>query len=211
MPTDAAILSGPYYPLTIGSSWTYKVTDPIKGVSTKVITIDAKELVPGGANAAHMAYRHTTMKDKADKTVGWLEAIELPNAGGIVIGNMYERSFKSGTDVVTENDWWEPYRTKFDESAAHTVLNAKWTETYKEFIQLGAAAVKSTTQVQSWQVLAVDESVTVPAGTFKCIKVSHSLGAAGTATTKAFWYARGVGKVLEVGGQKEELTAFTIK
>ncbi len=209
---DGAATTGPYLPVKLGNSWTYKVTDPLKGVSMKTVAIDAFEVPPGGPNVKVMTYRHTTAKG-LDKTRGWWAPIALPAGAGIVMANVYERSYKAGTETVTENDWWDPYRNKFDESPAHTAMGAMWTETYKEFVQpAGVAAAVSTSHSESWKVLALDEQVTVPAGTFKCIKVSHSVGATpGTTPDKSFWFARNVGKVKETGGQIEELTAYTVK
>jgi hypothetical protein len=57
--------------------------------------------------------------------------------------------------------------------------------------------------------MAVDEPVTVPAGTFNCLRVRRRASQQ-DGSDKTYWFAKGVGKVKEVGGQTEELTSVTI-
>ena len=51
------------------------------------------------------------------------------------------------------------------------------------------------------------EMVTVPAGTFDAL-VLRKVSVA--AAEKTYWYAPGVGKVKETGGQTEELTEYEV-
>jgi hypothetical protein len=214
------------YPEKVGNSWTYLVTPVAVDLpSYKVVTIDAMEMVGGtGASAARPAYRHTTCKsaptieacgmppsatNKIDKTVGWLGMVDK------ILGNYREQSFRKMTDVLVEEDHWEPYRTKIDMSPAHTVLGAEWTEKYKEFKQPVAGASTSTNQTETWAVRGVDETVTItpPGGAPKayphCLKVTHTTNSG--STTKTFWYARGIGKVKETGAQTEELIDYKVQ
>lgn len=74
-----------------------------------------------------------------------------------------------------------------------------------------AGLITTMTQVTDlWSVVAVDQSVTVPAGTFKALVVRRRANA-GTGSDKTFWFVRGIGKVKEtgVGEQTEELTSYT--
>ncbi len=64
-----------------------------------------------------------------------------------------------------------------------------------------------------FEVLAVDEEVTVPAGTFSCVKVLRTRIDPGSASGEqvTFWYAPGVGKVRELRiDRAEELRFFDI-
>ena len=56
------------------------------------------------------------------------------------------------------------------------------------------------------QVIALAESITVPAGTFEAV-VFQKIG---SDTPKRYWYVAGVGKVKETGGQTEELTEYEL-
>jgi hypothetical protein len=213
-----------YYPQKVGNSWTYLVTPMADLPSYKVVTIDAAEMVGGtGTSAGRPAYRHVTCKsspsveacasppsatNKVDRTIGWLGMV------GKVLGNYREQSFKKATETLTEEDWWEPFRTKVDNDPAHTVLGAKWTDVYKEYKQPSLGIRTVTMQMEQWEVLAVDETVTInpPNGPAKvyphCIKVTHSN--AGASATKTFWYAKGIGKVKETGQQTEELIDYKV-
>ena len=68
----------------------------------------------------------------------------------------------------------------------------------------GQTATKS--KDETWKVEAVDESVTVPAGTFSALRVRKTTSGA---ADKTFWFAKGVGKLKETGEQTEELKAVS--
>jgi hypothetical protein len=193
--------------------------------SYNVVTIEALEMVGGTGNSAtRPAFRHVTCKsaptveacgmpasatNRIDKTIGWLGMADK------TLGNYREQSFKKATDILTEEDWWDPFRTKIDMSPAHTVVGATWTDDYKEFKHATGGAITSTTQSEKWTVVAVDQTVTVtpPGGAAKtypgCIQVSHSNNSG--SMDKNFWYARGIGKVKETGGQTEELLDYHVQ
>ena len=56
-------------------------------------------------------------------------------------------------------------------------------------------------------VLALEESVTTTAGTFTCLKVHKTTSGQ---ADKTYWFAKGVGKVQEMGEQRETLTAYSM-
>jgi hypothetical protein len=214
------------YPEKVGNSWTYLVTPlAVELPSYKVVTIEALETPGGsGASAGRPAFRHRTCKsaptvdackmppsatNRIDITIGWLGMIDK------VLGNYREQAFKKATDIQTEEDWWEPFRLKVDMSPAHTVAGAKWTDTYKEFKHATGGAITSTTQMEQWEVVAVDQTVVItpPGGAPKmytgCIQVKHSNNSG--SMDKTFWYARGIGKVKETGAQTEELIDYVVQ
>jgi hypothetical protein len=115
-----------------------------------------------------------------------------------------ERSFDS-VGTLMDDEVYTPYKLRLDESAEHTQAGASWSETYLEAIN-GAAGVSRT---ETWTVEATDESVTVPAGTFSCLRVRR-VGAAFGQADKTFYFARGVGKVKEMGDQLEELSSYQL-
>jgi hypothetical protein len=213
-----------YYPQKVGNSWTYLVTPAADLPSYKVVTIEAAEMVGGtGPSASRPAYRHVTCKsapsaeacamppsatNKVDRTVGWLGWADK------VVANYREQSFKKATDTLVEEDWWEPFRTKIDNSPAHTTMGATWVDTYKEWKKPVNGITTMTAQNETWTVLAVDDTVTVnpPGGAAKtyphCLKVSHTNSSGSMA--KTFWYAKGIGKVKELGTQTEELIDYKV-
>jgi hypothetical protein len=215
-----------FYPEKVGNSWTYLVTPvAVELPSYKVVTIEALETVGGTGNSAALpAFRHVTCKsaptveacgmpasatNRIDKTIGWLGMNDK------TLGNYREQAYKKGTDILTEEDWWEPYRIKIDMSPAHTVAGATWVDRYKEFKHAVGGVITSTSQNENWTVVAVDQMVTItpPGGAPKiypgCLQVSHSNNSG--SMTKSFWYARGIGKVKETGAQTEELIDYKVQ
>lgn len=62
-------------------------------------------------------------------------------------------------------------------------------------------------KLESFIVEAIDEAITVPAGTFVCVRLRRTtVGGA----SKTFWYAPGIGKIREVGGQTESLKSHSL-
>jgi hypothetical protein len=68
--------------------------------------------------------------------------------------------------------------------------------------------VTSHSVSETWTVIGDDETLTVPAGTFTHVIHFRKVGAA---SSKDYWYARGVGKLKETGTQTEELSAYSLK
>jgi hypothetical protein len=65
-------------------------------------------------------------------------------------------------------------------------------------------------KTEHWTVEATAEDVTVPAGTFTCLRL-HRIGDDPTGADKRYWFAAGVGKVKEEGGgQTEVLTDVSL-
>jgi hypothetical protein len=77
----------------------------------------------------------------------------------------------------------------------------------------GGLVTTSEAVMELWSVAAVNESVTVPGGTFTTIKLKKL--SPGSASIRYFWFARGVGKVKEAGevgsgDQTEELSSYMV-
>jgi hypothetical protein len=186
-----------YMPLAEGMSWTYDVTD--NGITTrKVTTVGPEEPVGGsGPNADKLAFKVTTEKnDGTDETVSWQTRI-----GDLAI-RYREQAFGGGSLQLEE--FWAPHKLRLDESTERLVEGANWGEEFEETKLAVNQPAVTATRVDRWTVLAVDESVTVPAGTFDALVVQK----VGSASNKVYWFARGVGKVKEEGGQTEELVSF---
>ena len=191
-----------WLPLAVGTTWTYRVSDGSGGAAVeKTTTVEAFEDV-GGDKAGTMAYRIRT--EKIDGvTVSWQE--DRCDA----IARHRETSLELDGGVAGEESY-APYKLRVDESAAHTAAGATWTLGYTEVaIDPVTNAQTSKAKTETWTVEGVAEEVVVPAGTFTCLHV-RKVGLEDGQSDKQFWFARGVGKVKEVGDQTEELAAFTI-
>lgn len=198
---DGAIAtSGPFLPWTVGNRWTYQVTGDGE-TSTKETTIESEELIGGsGPNAGETALRVVTKKGAVDQTVSW-QALE-----GERVVRYREQAFHATSGELELEEHWDPSKLHFDHSAAHTAAQASWLEEYTETKQEADEPPATETQRDVWTVDAVDQVVTVPAGTFRAIVVQK----AGGSNLKTYWYVAGVGKVKETGGQTEELVDYMV-
>ena len=200
---------GDLLPWKEGNSWTYRVTDD-GGVSTvKRTTVGPLELVGGtGPNKDLMAHKVTTHKDdtgdgaELDETVSW-QGIE-----GEKVVRYREQAFGRITKALELEEHWSPSKLHVDSSAEHTTVGATWLESYAETkLPAGATPDYDRPAMDRW-FADRREMVTVPAGTFDAL-VLRKVSVA--ASQKTYWYAPGVGKVKETGGQTEELLEYELK
>ncbi len=199
--SDGRPVSGRLLPLAVGNTWTYDVTPAGGAAVAKTSTVQAFEDI-GGDKAGIMAYRVRTEKiDGA--TVSW-----QADTGTAVVRHR-EQVFDL-TATMTSEQYYNPSKLRVDDAPAHTAQGATWTDAYTELTRNVATNVVTTIpKSETWTVEATAESVTVPAGTFLCIRL-HRTGAAGAAD-KRYWFSPGVGKIKEVDvASTEELRSYTL-
>lgn len=199
---DAAVIetSGPLLPFKQGNTWTYKVTGDGE-VSQKVTTIGAAEAVGGkGPHATATAFKVVTKKGASDQTISW-QAVE-----GDRVVRFREQAYHESTGELEGEEHWDPAKLHIDGSAEHTAEDASWLESYQETKLPVGEAESTETARDRWTVDAIDQVITVPAGTFKATVFIK----AGGSTLKTYWYVPGVGKVKETGGQTEELVSYKV-
>lgn len=192
---------GRYFPIGAGHAWTYRVDDG--EIGQKIQRVDALEEMDG-EKAGTMAYKMTTTKPSGGETISWQE-----DTGDAVLRHReLDRAGASHSEAT-----YVPYRTRIDESAAHTAVGATWSETYTRITVDDAGVTEESERVDTWTVTAVDEVVRVPAGDFCALRVDRATSVADEdGAQKTYWFARGVGKVKEVGlGQTEELVDYTVE
>lgn len=189
-----------FLPWQEGNSWTYQVTDDGQTFS-KVTTVGPVETVGGaGPNKAERANRVVTEKGD-DQTLSWQVA------EGDRVLRYREQSFSVSTGDLALEEHWDPYKIHFDGSPEHTRSGASWLESYDE-TKLPVGGMPQTASVNDrWTILSVDQSVTVPAGTFRTVVVQK---VSSSGSIKTYYYARGVGKVKEEGSQVEELSSYEV-
>lgn len=199
---DSVPASGPrYLPLALGASWTYHVFDlSTAEEGDKTSTVEALEDV-GGRKAGVCAYRVRTEKING-VTVTWQQDT------GQAVARHHEESYDL-SEALRDEEWYEPYKVRLDEAPARVVLGAEFPEEYEEtHVDASGNEIVDTRSID-WTVEAVDDEITVPAGTFPCLRIRHT-GTVPGQSDKLFWFAVGVGKVKEQGGQLEELTAYSL-
>lgn len=218
--------TGPWVPLKVGNSWTYTVTDVDGSVSAKVQGVTAQTLVGGtGPSASKMAYKLVT-GDRFDDKNGDVSYQDWVDSRLV---RYREISISGSSGATKKEEHYDPARLRLDDTEGHRSMGDSWPESYTT-VEIdtpsvaadagvpdggaGADAGVITTMkqvVDVWNVIAVDQTVTVPKGTFKALVVQR-LGNSG-ASDKTFWFVRGIGKVKEtgVGDQTEVLSDYEIK
>jgi hypothetical protein len=150
-----------------------------------------------------LANHVTTDKGANDHTESW-QAPSTTEPGRIV--RYREQAFAAATGKLSSETYYDPEKLHVDGTPAHTVAGASWVESYAETALVPNMPVSTHDVSETWTVVADDETLKVPAGTFKGVihlqKKGNSL--------KEYWYLRGVGKLKETGTQTEELTAYTL-
>lgn len=193
--------TGPYQPLTVGATWTYKVDD--KGVKyDKVNLVEALEDV-GGQHAGVMAYRvRTTVPSESQLT--WYQV------SGTQVLRLRDQDLDMTSGAVKSEDWYVPSRLRVDESPDKMMVGATWTLMYMDMHTSLTKGSSTTSETDGWKVEAIDETVTVPAGSFLALRLTHVDQSDGS--TKSYWFARGVGKVREAttAGHIEELASYQV-
>jgi hypothetical protein len=199
-PSGGCPIEGRYMPVSTGASWTYRVDDG--QITAKTQTVGPLEDV-GGSKAGIRAYRMTTTKPGGE-TISWQEDT------GHAIRRHRELDLAGSNH---SDEIYSPYKTRIDESAGRITEGATWSESFDEVSTDTDDVTTATSKIETWVVEEVDEVVAVPAGTFcamRLLKTSVVGGEEGS--TKRYWFARGVGKIKEVGAnQTEELTSHTVE
>lgn len=188
----------PLLPWRVGNSWTYRVTKA-GVVSEKTTAVGDEEAVGKGPHAAVLANHVITDKGAKDHTESWQGP--SPSEPGRIV-RYRELAFSAATGKLSSETYYDPEKLHVDGTPEHTVAGASWTEEYLELV-VGKPAGTTT---ETWTVVADDETLKVPAGTFEGVIHLQKKGN----STKDYWYQRGVGKLKETGTQTEELVDYTL-
>jgi hypothetical protein len=200
-----AAKSNRYLPLSVGARWGWRVSDAASGATGMTQSwVEALETLTGTKNGIS-AYRvrSTTL---TGGTLNWQQ-----DTGTTVV--RHREQFSDLTGALKSSFEMAPSQVRLDEAPAHLIAGATWKENITLTRTLPGAAPVTAAVVVTWTVDAVAESVTVPAGTFSCLRVHRvepPSAADPTGGDNVFWFARGVGKVKETGPELHELLGYRI-
>ena len=171
------ITSGPYQPLTVGSTWTYHVDD--QGVVyDKQSTVEALEDM-GGAMAGTMGYKVRETVKAADPA-HLVRADRRPTSAAITI------SSPTTPAAMLSDEWYSPYLLRVDE-APDTCRRARPGRSTTSTPRPPAASrPRRPTRPRPGPSTASTSSPRVPAGTFNALKVTRTDTADGS--TKTQWF-----------------------
>ncbi|WP_224369237.1 hypothetical protein [Hyalangium versicolor] len=186
------------WPLTQGSTWTYRITEEGKGVFDKRVEVIGPQTVPGTTTPATAVRSiQPTLEE-----LSW--QVELQS--GVVV-RLREDDLKSGQ--VARSTTWAPATVK----SLAKVQNQGWSysSSIHEKVQQADGTVDEKDRTYVWRVVAVNETVVVPAGTFtNAIKVQRDRPDK-EGKERIYWLVPGVGKVKEEGERLEELSSYDVK
>jgi hypothetical protein len=192
--------SGPYQPLSVGTTWTYHVND--QGVIyDKQSAVEAQEDI-GGSKAGITGFRvRETIKSSVQLT--WYEQTATDV-------RRHHDQVQDGTGRVTSDEWYDPYMLRLDETPEHLQPNATWMMSYTNTKTTTTKGTQMIQHTETWHVDAVDMPVGVAAGSFAALQVTRTDASDGS--TKTQWFVKGVGKVKEQtgAGHTEELTSYQV-
>ncbi len=186
------------WPLTAGSTWVYRINEPDKPLFEKNVEVLGPQVVPGTsvtATAVRSVQPHLEERS-------W--QIELQNG---LVARLREEDLKGGAlaRVMT----WDPATVK--SLARAQARGWSYESTIREMTRLSDGTEEEKQRTYVWSVVAVDETVSVPAGTFtNAIKVLRTRPDKPD-KDRIYWLVPGVGKVREEGERTEELLSFDVK
>ena len=196
-PVDCDFDSDDYLPYAAGYTWSYRLTDLDDGERA----IKEQRIEP---EMIHPDYGAVVVQ-VTGKING--ETISLTRREGDRVLR-FQQEDRDATGALERTTIYEPPQIRIDESSEHIQLGAAWDEAYTEIV-LDPAGVEMmrVDTIDHNEVLGVDDPCDSPMGEFSCLRVRRTRLAGGVAE-KEFHFARGIGKIREVGSnQLEELTA----
>jgi hypothetical protein len=198
------------FPLKTGNSWTYTVTytSAESGVSVipKTQTVMGEEPVGGtGPNAGVTAFRMVTRKrtDGTLLTVSWQARV-----GTRIVRYREQAFFGDAPYALKREDHWDPAKLRVDETPDHLVTGATWLETSLQTrMPVASGGTPYTDELDdTWTVVAERQPVTVHGRSYEVLILEKT-----GADRKTYWWARGIGKVKEVGPDGlEELVSYSL-
>lgn len=184
-----------FLPYEVGYRWTYRLTDLDTGArATKDQRIDPEIDSDYGPVFVQVT-------GKIDG-----ETISLGRREGDRVLR-FQQEDRDATGAIERTTIYDPPQVRIDETSEHTAAGAAWDEAYTEVV-LGpdGAELMRVETVDHNEVIGADDPCDSPMGEFRCLRVRRTRTAGGTAE-KEFQFARGVGKIREIGSkQLEELT-----
>lgn len=183
------------WPLTQGSWWMYTITESDGRTWQKRVVIEATEAVPGTSPAVQAVKVRSTQPQLEE--VSW-----QVERDGLVV-RVREEDYKQG--ALASVSTWDPVPLK----ALARPQALGWSHTQESRETVTEAGVTETkTRSYTWRVVAVDETVTTPAGTFThALKVQRDRVDT-EKLPRTYWLVPGVGKVREEGVRTEVLTQY---
>ncbi|MFC1610864.1 hypothetical protein ACFL6C_07890, partial [Myxococcota bacterium] len=182
----------PFLPVATGNQWVFEQITKADGLLDGVVTKEVTETeIYQGQNSFVRVTNQTN--SPVTKRSNWL-------IKGEKILRLEQQSLNTSGTLIHARGY-DPGFLRFSHALTEAGVTLKEEHVRSEYDATGALE-SQTGKTYTWTVEAVDEEVTVPAGTFTCVRVTRIDSDVGE---KTYWYARNVGKVKESDAEKEEL------
>jgi len=189
------------WPLTTGSTWTYRIDDPLWGTFEKQVVVRGPQTVPGTTDAA-IAVQSTQQRSDGLEETSWQVVSD-----GIVF-RVREEDRKAGYLVRVMS--WAPSVMK----GLASEQKAGWshTATVVETERDGNGTVVDEKQKEfAWVIDEVGATITTAAGTWNNAVKLKRIRNDKEGWERVYWLVPGVGKVYETGERTEELISYEVK
>jgi len=196
-----------YFPLVAGSWWEYAHSD-----RAEMVTVETADF--NGALAFQMSDSPNSDGLRSDSII--------TSVNGRAARMTKEEYLVSATgETLTSSVSYGVGFTRFNESWANQAVGFTESPEYERVETAGGVVKAPEARRHTFEVIAMDDELSTPKGTFRCIVIQRTKdweAAAASALgeeaeTKRYWFARGVGKVQELNvesGKAELLTDFSI-
>ena len=192
------------YPLVNNSRWVYNA----KTTQGQVLGMENVSLIAMQWNGLD-AWKLT---DEADENGEWTESILVRQEAEVL--RVYKE--EHGDLGITAYVYYDPGFLRADDDWLDAAVDSYEERLYDrtEYDNPDMLNPMHEARGHAYRILALDETVTVPAGTFECVKVERIRTIGGAAGERVIhWYAPGIGKVREerpADSRIEELAEVSI-
>jgi len=175
-----------YLPLEVGAVWRYAITTDDGRQGTGALSVDGVDY--GGSNGGVGEYR--VRRELLEGTIWSWEVRQ-----GTRVALEQEEIDNRAGDVLDEASY-DPPITIVDERPDRLTVGAEWPEAFITTTPNAKGHPKSKRADAKWKVESLTDQVSVPAGTFTCLRLRR---AEKHHAPLISWYARGVGLVKQEG------------
>jgi hypothetical protein len=183
---EGAAAAASYLPLEVGAAWCYEITRDDGRRGQGVVSVDGVDY--GGPLGGDAEYR--IREDLLDETIWSWEDREAKRVA------LEQEEIDDRTGNVLDEESYDPPITVVDERADRLAVGAEWPEAFTNTKPNAKGHPKSKRAEAKWQVESLTDQVSVPAGTFTCLRLRRAQKHRPPVIS---WYAKGVGLVKQQG------------
>ena len=158
---EGAALAASYLPLEVGAVWRYAITRDDGRRGEGVVSVDGVDY--GGSNGGVAEYR--IREELLDGTIWSWEGREAKRVA------LEQEEIDDRAGNVLDEESYDPPITVVDERAERLAVGAKWPEAFINTTPNAKGHPKSKRAEAKWEVESVTDQVSVPAGTFTCLRL----------------------------------------